>query len=441
MKPHIVLIGTGYTSVWAVKYLERKLGKSLRRGEIKVTFVSDVPHHSFHGFTGEYVTGYLPMRYRDTDIRELFPYANFIHGRFQEIDQQKDAIIYLDLASGKKRSLTFDQLVIGIGSGDKPVFTEHAHSVKKPKGVVKTREAVIEAISKAERSGDPAEIDKLLHFVVLGGGIAGVEVASNLREQFRSLEESYQVLKAHPPRITVVHSGREIMPQIKMKLLIRYAKKCLQRQQVDLILNTHATGVTPSGVQLSNGQTLSAEVKISTVGQQVQEIDGVLQKVSDKDHRLEVNEYLQVARKANIWAGGDVARVIRPYFKTECRADALWAIKHGTRIGKNMARMLKGKKPGRFKYPGLGYTASFGYMKGFTVLYGMPILGPLAWLNRFGFFLYFMPSRKRAFQLLLSVIKGEKENGHIVGEKVYSKPGMEAEFTTVRSPVPQWNTE
>jgi NADH dehydrogenase len=69
--PCVVLLGCGYTSVWAY----RSLRPLVRRGEVNVTVVSPDPAHVFHGFTGELVSGELPPRAQATDVALACPGA------------------------------------------------------------------------------------------------------------------------------------------------------------------------------------------------------------------------------------------------------------------------------------------------------------------------------------------------------------------------------
>ena len=81
-------------------------------------------------------------------------------------------------------------------------------------------------------------------------------------------------------------------------------------------------------------------------------------------------------------------------------ANALWAIKGGAHVGRNLARRLRGRPTRPFAYRGLGQAASFGFGHSISELYGIPFTGWLAWVLRLTFFLRFMPSRRRAAQVV-----------------------------------------
>jgi NADH dehydrogenase len=81
-------------------------------------------------------------------------------------------------------------------------------------------------------------------------------------------------------------------------------------------------------------------------------------------------------------------------------ANALWAIKGGEHVGANLARRIRGRATRPFAYRGLGQAASFGLGRSISELYGIPFTGWVAWVLRLTFFLRFMPSRRKAAQVV-----------------------------------------
>ena len=99
----------------------------------------------------------------------------------------------------------------------------------------------------------------------------------------------------------------------------------------------------------------------------------------------------------DVWSAGDAAsRRCTRAAVSPVTANALWAIKAGDQVGRNVARALRGRPGRRFRYLGLGQAASFGVGRGVADLYGFPLTGWVAWVMRVGFFVRFMPTRSRA---------------------------------------------
>ncbi len=114
----------------------------------------------------------------------------------------------------------------------------------------------------------------------------------------------------------------------------------------------------------------------------------------DNLNRLWTNRYLQMTGCTNIWGGGDACHVTHCKTMLPCAPNALWAMKHGVYAGRNIANAIKQKPLRPFTYKGLGQCASLGIGKGMGELYGIEFTGWIAWIIRWFFFNYYMPSRK-----------------------------------------------
>jgi NADH dehydrogenase len=151
-------------------------------------------------------------------------------------------------------------------------------------------------------------------------------------------------------------------------------------------------------VVLSDGQVLPASLVLGTTGQRAVQLPGLDSLPSDDGGRLLTTPDLAVA--PSIWAAGDVARVNHPRTRTPVPANALWAIKAGDHLGRNLARAVVGHRSTPFRYLGLGQAAAFGVGHGIAELYGLPLTGWVAWVSRLAFFIRFMPSATNAVETL-----------------------------------------
>ena len=78
----------------------------------------------------------------------------------------------------------------------------------------------------------------------------------------------------------------------------------------------------------------------------------------------------------------------------------IYALKHGARIGKNLQRVVQGKQPERFRYPGLGQGVSIGRRTAVGELKGIPIRGLFCWIVWRSMLFYFFPTWDRRLRLL-----------------------------------------
>jgi len=194
------------------------------------------------------------------------------------------------------------------------------------------------------------------------------------------------------------------------RLLRRKVGRALTGQGIRIVEGARLKEVTAEVLLLEDGRRFEASLVIPAIGQQVHAPAG-LQAFAGDSGQLSTDRTLRVCGTSGIWAGGDVAAVPRPFTRNgTCPADALWAIKHGTRIGKNLARTHRGRQARRLRFPGLGRAAAFGPGKAILTLYGIPFSGPFAWALRAGFFAYFYPNLRGVPGLLADFIGRSRDS-------------------------------
>ncbi|GGM87771.1 NADH dehydrogenase [Terrabacter tumescens] len=407
----VVLLGGGYVTLHAYAGLMRHAGRAIRRGDFQVVVISTDDAHSFHGFTGEVLAGLLPYDRTRTPLVEAMPHAHVVLGRVTSIDAERRVVRYrLAAASGAdggtsgsgesgesgesgasstERVLDYDALVVGTGGREPattvPGLAEHGFTLRAPGDI-----AVL-----AERVRAAAAHRGLRRHTVLvaGGGMAGVEMAAAAAD-----------LGGARVRVELVHSGDGILPELRddQPRLARRAERELKRLGVRVRLGVRLASVTEDHAYLSDGTALPASTVIATIGQRPVHVPG-LDAHRDPRGRLVTRPDLSVVD--GVWAAGDAACVVHPTSGEPVPANALWAIKGGEHVGRNLARTLRGRPTRPFAYRGLGQAASFGFGRSISELYGIPFTGWVAWVLRLTFFLRFMPSRRKAAQVVADLAR------------------------------------
>ncbi len=386
----IVMIGGGYTSVFAY----RSLRAQIRAGRVRVTVLSADDHHNFHGFTGEVVAGLLPYRLTRSPLTELMPLADVVHGTVVRVHRDSDTVVVRPADGGPDRIVGFDHLVVGAGGreplDDIPGLAEHGWSLRAPGEFDRWLGRLGELTRPAGGRRPPV--------LIVGGGVAGVELAAAVADRLRRLRSEIPVL--------LVHSGNALLPGLRdaQPRLAAVAQRELARLGVVVRLGTRVHRIGANRVQLSDGSSLPVSAVLATNGQRPMDIPGLDTLMHDTRHRLTTRGDLSVT--GNIWAAGDVACVAHPVTGRPVPADALWAIKAGTHLGRNLARLATGRSTRPFRYRGLGRAMSFGVGRAAAELYGLPICGPVGWLLRLAFFLRFMPRRRQALGVLAALGAG-----------------------------------
>lgn len=403
----IVIIGSGYTGIWAYRFLMRRIGKQVKNGAVKVTVISPKNYHSFHGWTAESLCNIISIPNRQSPLRYVMRHAELLRAHAYDFDLAAQQVKIRYVIDEREESIPYDHLLLANGAYDALEAVQglriHGWSLKEPGGVLSTRNHLIKILDQAQNMNDPAKIEQLLTVVVAGGGFAGVEIASNVAELFHVWRKHYPILETHKPRVVLVHSGDALLPQLRPQYsrLADYATRELEKYGVEIHFKTRLTEVKADRAVLSDGGFIPSVTVISTIGQRSTVFPGTEALPRSANGLIMTDEFLHVQGYENVWTGGDTAQV--PHIKGGyCQANALWAIMHGVWAGKNIALSVQGKsKLKKFNYRGLGQAASLGVGKGATELYGMQFTGWIGWILRFGFFTYFMPSRGQAVRMML----------------------------------------
>jgi NADH dehydrogenase len=361
--------------------------------------------HVFHGWTAEVLEGIIPPSHRLSPLASIFKKARILYGEAASVDLNSRCLKVKTIENEALELLPYGQLLIATGSRDHtervPGMSQNGWTLKSEGDVIALRNHIGEVLRQAELTNDVASLVRLMTFVIVGGGFTGVEVCAAIAEMLRKERRSYSCLRRQSPCIILTHSGPALLHHAQVEKVSNYPQEQLINYGVDLRFGTRVTKVNRTGAFLSSGEILPAATIVSTMGQTLIPLVGTEKLPRSDDGRLITDSNLRVYGAANLWAGGDVACVRRPGENSPCPANALWAIQHGKLIGDNIARGIRGKNLRRFTFPGLGHAASFGIGKGFGELFGMQLTGWLPWIMRIFFFLYFMPSRTKAFRVAL----------------------------------------
>lgn len=386
----VVMIGGGYATLHAYRALTRR-----RRGsQVQITVVSADDRHNFHGFTGEVVAGLLPLEVTRTPLTAVLPRADFLHGQVVRVDLTARTVLARPMDGGELRRIPFDELVVSCGGREPldavPGMERHGFTLRAPGEFGR----FLARLSSIARQATPIEgTDGAV--VVVGGGMAGVELAAAAADRLGRAQTR------HP--VVLVQSGPELLPGLRVQhpAVAARAERELARLGVAVRTGVGVKLVGEGSALLTDGSWIKAAAVLATTGQRPVAIPGLETLPHDRVGRLITDPTLQVAPR--VWSAGDVARVRHPRTGAPVAANALWAIKAGGHLGGNLSRVIGGRRPRPFGYRGLGQAMGFGIGRSATELYGLPIPGVAGWILRLAFFLRFMPSRRRAAAVVISL--------------------------------------
>jgi NADH dehydrogenase len=235
------------------------------------------------------------------------------------------------------------------------------------------------------------------HFVVIGGGFSGVEVAGELADYLKSIRSYYPRVNMDEVRLTVVQDIDRLLPELPVRLG-QAALRSLERRGVAVLLGKRAAEVHADGIRCTDGEMLSAATVICTIGTRSNALVEVLGLAADRG-RIVTQPDLSVEGSNGIWAAGDCALIVNQLDGKAAPPTAQFAVREARLLARNLLRRLAGRATEPFRYRSRGMMAAIGHMNGVADVFGIPLSGLPAWLMWRAYYLSQMPTFGRKLRI------------------------------------------
>lgn len=370
-RPRIVIAGAGFGGLWALHALAREAAD--------VVLVDRANYHTFLPLLYQVAAAELEPEEIAYPVRGLvrrFPRAQFVMGGVEAIDFQARTV------TGAGFSVPYDYLVLGIGSASHffgvPGAAEHALCLKTLEDAILLRNHILRCVERADHEPDPARRQRLLTFVVVGGGPTGVEFAGSLAELVRgAFLRDYPRLRVQDPQIVLLEAARDLLPGFPDRLR-SYARARLRRMGVEVRLGATVSRVTKTAVDVHGGPSLPTETAVWTAGVRGAPAAQTWGMPVTRNGRIGVLPTLQAPDHPNIYAVGDLAYV--EAFGRPLPMTAPVAIQQGTWAGRNIVRQMRGQPPLPFRYRDRGTMVTIGRNAAVADVWGRVFTGFPAWV-------------------------------------------------------------
>ncbi len=321
------------------------------RQSARLALVNETNFLLYTPFLPEAAAGTLEPRHVVTPLRDILKRTYLRIGSIVGHDPEAKTV-QLRAKYGEVETLPYDQLLLALGSVSRtlpvPGLAEHAIGFKGLADAIWLRNHVVETLEEANATEDPARRDKLLTYVFVGGGYAGLEALAELQDFAADAMESYPRARLHGMRWVLVEATGRVLPEIEIELA-DYALRELRGRGIDIRLETTLEEVGPDSARLSSGETLPTRTVVWTAGVAPQPVLRDLSLPLDERGRVPVDEHLRVRGMDSVWAIGDCAAAPDPRGGT-CPPTAQHAVRQGPVAARNIAAELGIGRPERFEY-------------------------------------------------------------------------------------------
>ena len=401
----IVILGGGFAGVYTAMSLERQMSASERQ-RYEISLVSLENYMVFQPLLPEVISGTIEMLHAISPIRRLAKRTTLYTREVQAIDLERRVVTLAPELQPKTRELPFDHLVIALGSRLNydlvPGMREHAMSFKYLGDALRLRNGLVQALEEADNESDPVERQRLLTFVVAGGGFSGVECIAELHDFLMCAVPAYRTLKLGELRVVLVQSAGRILPELGEDLA-GYAHAFLADRGIDIRLNTRLKAVTARGVviqrkDVGDPEVIGARTVVTTVPSAPHRLVELLPFEKDREGRIVVTPETSVTGQPGVWAVGDCAAVPQTAGITS-PPPRRHAVRQARTCAANILASLRGTAPKRFAFTGPGRLASLGHRSAVAEVFGIKLRGTVAWLFWRAIYLAKLPGLDRKLRV------------------------------------------
>jgi NADH dehydrogenase len=366
---------------------------------VEVTLIDRQNHHCFQPLLYQVATASLSPADVAWPIRSILSRQKNVRVVMGDVVDVKISKQVVETASSGAYS--FDYLILATGSTHSYFAHEdwatYAPGLKRIEDATEIRSRILRAFEQAEIEENPAERERLMTFVVIGGGPTGVEMAGAIADTARfSLAEDFRHIKPSLAHVMLLEAGPRLLSSFPDDLA-SYAADALRRLGVDVRCSTAVMGCDSLGIATTGGLIPAATI-VWAAGVKASPAARWIGADRDSAGRVIVSAYLSVSGHPNIYAIGDTATIVTQSIPGIAPA----AKQMGLYVAKAIGRAIAGADRGlKFEYRHQGDLATIGRKAAIVSLGRFRLKGFSAWLFWSAVHIYFLiGARNRAIVAL-----------------------------------------
>ncbi|GAA2443915.1 NAD(P)/FAD-dependent oxidoreductase [Streptomyces mauvecolor] len=283
MQHRIIVLGAGYSGAIAAG----RLAKRLRREDVAITLVNAEPDFVERVRLHQLAAG---QDLRPRPLAEMFAGTGVAlkFARVTAVDADRRTVSVVD-GDGAGQQLSYDTLVYALGSAwndqGVPGAAEHAHQIASRPGALRLRERL------ARLAGGES-------VVVVGGGLTGIEAATEIAEARPDLDVALAARGG---------LGDWLSPKGRRHLQVVFGRLGITAYE-----NVDVTGVEDGQVATADGTFIPAAVTVWTTGFAVHPIARATTLEVTGTGRIVVDATMRSVSHPDVYAIGDAAMAMGP---------------------------------------------------------------------------------------------------------------------------------
>lgn len=372
-KQRVVIIGAGFSGLWAAK----RLSRSDAAGLVDVTLVDRNNYHTFPPLIYQVAAAMLEPESIAYPLRGIFrKMANVstIMTEAKSIDTRNQLV----MTDGSP--IPYDHLILAPGSRTAyfgvPGVEENTFGLKNLEEAVRLRNHILACFERASMEADNIP-EGLLTVAVVGAGATGLEYAGALAELMASpLAKDFHSLAKNKAKVVLIDASPDVIMSFPPKLRA-YARRKLEKMGVTVRTSAQVAEVRPDSVILKDGSRICSCSIVWSAGVMGSEIGKAAGIVLGRGERAVVGPTLQITDMPEIHVAGDMAL---PNTAMVPPMVAPSAIQQGKHVAENILRVVSGGAPQEFIYRDRGAMVTIGRSAAVAVIGNREFTGLPAWV-------------------------------------------------------------
>ena len=321
---HIVLLGMGHTNLEIARRWQQE-----PIPQTKLTCISNFRFSTYSGMLPSAVAGYINKNEIDIDYLNL--------QNRNDICMNFDEVVGLDAPSSlihikNSNPIKYDVLSIGIGSITKPICDfKNKYFLN-----IKPIQTFIPRLTKT--AGELQKTDNYEPTIaVLGGGVAGVEIALAV-DRWMASNNTFQHYN-----VKIIDKSDKLTPKLKLRTQ-KKVSQIVSKRKIAFYPKREVTSYESGLINTSNSEKIEADIVISAIGAYPPALISELNIPLAKDGFIETKQTLRSVSGLPIFAVGDCGSIQN----MNVPKAGVYAVRQGPILWKNIIATLNNTELANF---------------------------------------------------------------------------------------------
>ncbi|HWJ86486.1 MAG TPA: NAD(P)/FAD-dependent oxidoreductase [Pelagibacterium sp.] len=372
----VVIVGAGFGGLSAAK--------ALARAGIPLTLIDRRNHHLFQPLLYQVATAVLSPADIAVPIRAVLS-----PGRDRTTDVLMEEVSEIDTENRIVKTsggdeIAYSELILATGStftyfGREDSWAPHAPALKSVDDALNIRRRVLLAFEHAENTKDPKLRERLMTFVIIGGGPTGVEMAGALAELAKAtLARDFTHIDPRAARVVLIEALDTLLNAYPPHLGA-YTERKLAQLGVEVHTGSPVEKMDETGV-VTGKATIEAANVFWCAGVKATPVGKWLDVPTERNGTIRVGPDLRVPDRPGVFVIGD-ASTLAGEDGTPLPALAPVAKQQGQYVAQAIIRQRRNQSPkGPFRYRDWGTMATIGRAAAVGKFGKLIVTGRIAWV-------------------------------------------------------------